>query len=200
MLHCLLIALGVLFLTLQCGATPLIEIMCDINGYQVPGVVDTGSEITVMSASCARRCKIYSLLDTKYAAKVSGVGTGEIVGAVKDQSFKIGQLRFGNKLSILRESRRDLIIGLDILDRFKSEIDLSQRTVKLKVRQDILNIPLLEKVQPSAAAVPPAKASTIAAPLKPVPAQITVQELSGGYYEDEEYDELYEDVVSMEGV
>lgn len=178
----------------------MIEIMCDINGYQVPAVVDTGSEITVMSASCARRCKIYNLLDTKYAAKVSGVGTGEIVGAVKDQSFKIGQLRFGNKLNILRESRRDLIIGLDILDRFKSEIDLSQRIVKLKVRQDILNIPLLEKVQPAASSKAALKASTIAAPLKPVPAQITVQELSGGYYEDEEYDELYEDVVSMEGI
>lgn len=195
MRQCMLFILLVLMLTLQSEAAPLIEVMCDINGYQVPGVVDTGSEITVMSASCARRCKIYNLLDSKYAAKVSGVGTGEIVGAVKDQSFKIGQLRFGNKLSILRESRRDLIIGLDILDRFKSEIDLSQRSVKLKVRGSTVNIPLLEQPQDSHST-----SSTKAMPKVPVPAQITVQELSGGYYEEDEYDELYDEEVSMEGV
>eukprot|EP01032_Pedospumella_encystans_P012975 gene12975-14969_t len=177
--------------------------MCDINGHTVPAVVDTGSEITVMSASCARRCKIYNLLDTKFAAKVSGVGTGEIIGAVQDQSFKIGKLRFGSKLSILRDSRRDLIIGLDILDRFQSEIDLSQRSVKMKVRGTTVKVPLVGDLRTSqtfpvlpSASVAPAKLATPAAP-------ITVQELSGGFYDEDNFEDdydLYDDVVSMEGV
>ena len=202
LVRCILGALVFLMFLLHCDASH-INIMCDINGHMVPAVVDTGSEITVMSASCARRCKIYNLLDTKFAAKVSGVGTGEIIGAVQDQSFKIGKLRFGSKLSILRDSRRDLIIGLDILDRFQSEIDLSQRSVKMKVRGTTIKVPLVDDLRTSQAApvlpsasVAPAKLTTPAAP-------ITVQELSGGFYEEDNFEDdydFYDDVVSMEGV
>lgn len=200
--RCMLSVLVFLVLLLHCDASH-INIMCDINGHTVPAVVDTGSEITVMSASCARRCKIYNLLDTKFAAKVSGVGTGEIIGAVQDQSFKIGKLRFGSKLSILRDSRRDLIIGLDILDRFQSEIDLSQRSVKLKVRGTTVKVPLVNDVRPSQS---PSVAPPLSVPAKmsvPMSAPITVQELSGGFYEEDGFDDdydLYDDEVSMEGV
>ena len=199
LVRCILGALVFLMFLLHCDASH-INIMCDINGHMVPAVVDTGSEITVMSASCARRCKIYNLLDTKFAAKVTGVGTGEIIGAVQDQSFKIGKLRFGSKLSILRDSRRDLIIGLDILDRFQSEIDLSQRSVKMKVRGTTVKVPLVGDLRQSQA--PPV--APLSVPTKvSVPPPITVQELSGGFYDEDGFDDdydLYDDVVSMEGV
>lgn len=186
-------------MALICESSHLIEIMCDVNGFSVPAVVDTGAEITVMSASCAKRCKIFNLIDPKHASRVSGVGTGEIIGGIEDHPLRIGPLRFGSKLSVLRHCRREFIIGLDILDRFKGEIDLSKRHVKLNVRGNSVKVPLLnklreirsfeyEKPEPVAAAAP-----------------ITVQELTGGFYNDEDsYEEdpveLDEERVSMEGV
>jgi hypothetical protein len=142
-----------------------------------------------MSASCAKRCKIFNLIDSKYAARVSGVGTGEVIGAIKEQSFKIGQLRFGNKLSVLKQSRRDLIIGMDILSRFKSEIDLNQGSVKLKVHGSTVNVPLLEQAKQNANIH-----RSVAQP------QITIQELSGGFYDGDDYEYLNDEVVSMEGI
>lgn len=198
----LILLLAIVLMTLMaCESSHLIEIMCDVNGFSVPAVVDTGSEITVMSASCAKRCKIFNLIDTKHATRVSGVGTGEIIGGIEDHPLRIGPVRFGTKLSVLRHCRRDFIIGLDVLDRFKGEIDLSKRQVKLNVRGNSVKVPLLnklreipsydqEKIEPAAATVP-----------------ITVQELSGGFYNDEnaedvdeELEELDGERVSMEGV
>lgn len=194
MLPSILLVMLVLVLTQCRGAAPrVVEIMCDINGYPVVGMVDTGSEITIMSSECAKRCKIHSLIDSKYKAKVTGVGTGDIVGAVNEQSFKIGHLRFANKLSILQNSRKDLVIGLDILDRFKSEIDLNKRSVKLHFRGSAINVPFNEGGM---------RKTAVEVQKLPVPPKVIVQELSGGFYENDlfEEDELYGDEVSMEGV
>eukprot|EP01032_Pedospumella_encystans_P013964 gene13964-16055_t len=174
--------------------------MCDVNGCQIPAVVDTGSEITVMSESCARRCKIFNAVDTSFAGKVNGVGTGEIIGAVENQSLHIGKLRFGTKLSVLRKCRRDLIVGLDVLERFQSEVNLSERSVTFKVRGTTVNVPFVG-VSPAIAK----PATPLSAPQLPTPAvaPTVIQELSGGFYENDfadEFDEIYDDVVSMEGV
>lgn len=196
------IVLMMLLCALQCIASRLVEVMCDINGFKVPAVVDTGSEITVMSESCARRCKIFNAVDTSFAGKVNGVGTGEIIGAVENQSLHIGKLRFGTKLSVLRKCRRDLIVGLDVLERFQSEIKLSERSMTFKVRGNTVNVPLVGHEQS------PAKAASVATTSLPplsISTPTAVQELSGGFYEDDnfnydEFDEIYDDVVSMEGV
>ena len=202
MLQFKLSALILMLCVLQCTASRLVEIMCDVNGYQIPAVVDTGSEITVMSESCAKRCKIFNAVDTRFAGKVNGVGTGEIIGAVENQSLHIGKLRFGTKLSVLRKCRRDLIVGLDVLERFQSEVNLSERLVTFKVRGTTVNVPLVGATQiatrtpfPLVTPQPPVSASVV------TPAAI--QELSGGFYENEfadDFDEIYDDVVSMEGV
>jgi len=190
-----------LLCVLQCTASCLVEIMCDVNGYQIPAVVDTGSEITVMSESCAKRCKIFNAIDISFAGKVNGVGTGEIIGAVENQSLHIGKLRFGTKLSVLRKCRRDLIVGLDVLERFQSEVNLSERSVTFKVRGTTVKVPVVGAA-PAIATQPP---TTLSAPQLPTPvaAPTVIQELSGGFYESDfadEFDEIYDDVVSMEGV
>lgn len=117
--------------------------MCEINGFLIPAIIDTGAEITVMSASCAKRCQISSYIDSRYAGKAIGVGSSEIIGGIEDLSFRLGPISFQNKISILRSSRCDFLIGLDILRRFQCDISLGQKTIKLKVRNNTIRLPLL---------------------------------------------------------
>jgi hypothetical protein len=189
-LVCLVITLVV---CARCSSGALIEIMCDINGYSIPAAVDTGSEITVMSTACAKRCQILNSVDTKLSGRVKGIGSsGEVIGAIKRQNFRIGPINFNNKLEVLRNSHRDLIIGLDVLERFNGVINLGKKTVRFDVQGNLIDVPILQFGRPKRAGSTP----------------ITVQELSGGFYESEvacgeepgvNCEEI-EERVSMEGV
>ena len=120
-----------------------IQVMCELNGFLIPAMVDTGAEITVMSAACAKRCRLSECIDTQYSGKAIGVGTGDIIGAINEQSMRIGPVSFLNKLSILRNSRCDMLIGLDVLRRFKCEINIGENVMKLSVRRNSIRIPLV---------------------------------------------------------
>jgi hypothetical protein len=123
-----------------------IQVMCEINGFIVPAVVDTGAEISVMSSSCARRCHVSSLIDTRYSGKAVGVGSSDILGGIENLCIKIGSINFNNKFSILRNSRCDLLIGLDILNKFQCELSLKDRFIKFQIRNDFVRIPLLSAI------------------------------------------------------
>lgn len=139
----LLLLLFLSIIVQSCGsAFEPIQVVCEINGQIVPAMIDTGAEITVMSASCARRCKVHNLIDTQHSGKAIGVGFSEIVGGIEGLGMRIGPLNFQTKVSILRNSRCDFLIGLDVLERFKSEISLKDKVLKLNVRGDEVRIPL----------------------------------------------------------
>ena len=120
-----------------------LQIACEINGYIIPAIVDTGAQISVMSESCARRCRVSNMVDGRFSGKAIGVGSSDILGRISELFMQVGPISFHNKVSILRESRVDLILGLDFLRRFKSEINLDERILKLKVRGRIIRISLL---------------------------------------------------------
>lgn len=182
--------LSVILLLGVCSQGALIEIMASINGYSIPAAVDTGSEITVMSASCAKRCQILNQVDTKLSGKVKGIGsTGEVIGAIRRQKLRLGSLNFVNRVDVLRDSHRDLIIGLDVLQRFNGVVHLGEKTLQLDVQGRPVVIPILSYGK---------------SPSPP----LTVQELSGGFRdesdeseeESDEYGNDNEERVSMEGV
>jgi hypothetical protein len=137
--------LALVFLCSLCSATSFepIQIMCEINGFLIPAIIDTGAEITVMSSSCANRCRISQKIDTQYAGHAIGMGSSEILGAIDDLYFKIGPLDFQNKISILRDSKCDFLIGLDVLRRFKCDISIGERVLKMDVRGNTIRIPLV---------------------------------------------------------
>jgi hypothetical protein len=124
------------------GSFQPVQVLCEINGYLVQGMVDTGAEISVMSSSCAKRCRVANLIDTQHSGKAIGVGSSDIVGGIDNLGMRIGPLNFQNKVSILRNSRCDLLIGLDILERFQCEVSLKEKILKFNVRGDQIKIPM----------------------------------------------------------
>jgi hypothetical protein len=142
---------AVLLLLLLTIVTPVasfvpIKVTCEINGFRIPAIIDTGAEVTVMSTSCAKRCHLLNQIDTQHCGEAIGVGSdsSEIVGGIERLGMRIGPLNFMNKLSVLRNSRCDLILGLDVLRRFNGDISLRDRTLKLYVRGEKVTVPFLD--------------------------------------------------------
>jgi hypothetical protein len=87
-----------------------------------------------MSQLCAKRCRINDLVDSRYSGQAVGMGSSDILGRINGLSMRVGPVSYQNQVCILRESRVDLILGLDFLRRFKCEINLDEKLLKLKVR------------------------------------------------------------------
>ena len=122
-----------------------LQVMCEVNGYTVPAIIDTGAQISIMSYSCAQRCRINNNIDTRYAGRAIGVGSSDILGRINGLNMKIGPISFDGKVSILRDSRVDFLIGLDFLKRFNCEVSFKDRALRLQVRHKFYKIPLLSE-------------------------------------------------------
>ena len=109
----------------------------------MPAIIDTGAQISIMSYGCAQRCRISGNIDTKYSGRAIGVGSSDILGRINGLNMKIGPISFDGKVSILRDSRVDFLIGLDFLKRFNCEVSFKENALRLIVRNKTYKIPLM---------------------------------------------------------
>ena len=120
-----------------------LQVMCEVNGYMIPAILDTGAQITIMSSSCAKRCHISNNIDTRYSGRAVGVGSSTIIGRISSLPMRIGPINFDGCVSVLHESRVDFLIGLDFLKRFKCEISIKNNILTLIARDRVFKVPLM---------------------------------------------------------
>lgn len=120
-----------------------LQVLCEVNGFAIPAIIDTGAQITIMSASCAKRCRISNLIDSRFAGRAIGVGSSDILGRINDLRLRIGPINFQSRISVLSDSSVDFLIGMDFLRRFKCDLCLTEGIMKLRVREKYIRIPLL---------------------------------------------------------
>lgn len=112
-----------------------------MNGFVIPAIIDTGAQITVMSDSCAKRCRIYGNIDKRFAGKAFGVGSSDILGRIDGLNMRVGPVSFQSRVSVLNNAGVDFLIGLDFLKRFRCEINMKENNLILQVRDKRIRVP-----------------------------------------------------------
>jgi len=148
------------------GRVLMLYINASINKHPLQAFVDSGAQMTIMSKSCATRCGIFHLLDTRFAGTAVGVGTGKILGRIHIVQLQIGDYHFPCSVTIMDDATlpragqkdanaetasaakpkdMDLLLGLDMLKRFNCSIDLLEHKLKFRLGGSTLETPFLHE-------------------------------------------------------
>lgn len=131
------------------GSFQPLQVSVNVNGYSVPAIIDTGAEVTVMSLSCAKRCRLAEAIDTRHSGTAVGIGSTDIVGRIDDLELKLGDTAsISNKIAVLRQSKCDFILGLDVLQKHNCDISFKNNRLRMTVKNKTVKIPLLSSKIP----------------------------------------------------
>ncbi|KAL3508320.1 hypothetical protein ACH5RR_027721 [Cinchona calisaya] len=103
----------------------------EVNGVPLKAFVDSGAQSTIISKSCAERCGLLRLLDTRYRGIAHGVGQKEIVGRIHVAPIKIGNNFYPCSFLVLDASNMEFLFGLDMLRKHQCMIDLKDNVLRV---------------------------------------------------------------------
>jgi hypothetical protein len=115
------------------GTISMLYVNIEINSVPIKAFVDSGAQSTIMSRSCAERCNVMKLLDTMYAGQAVGIGSAKILGRIHLTQMKFGNTFFPVSITVLDSEGVDFLLGLDMLRRYRSNIDLFNNVLRFGI-------------------------------------------------------------------
>lgn len=111
--------------------TTMLYVNCHINDHSAKAFVDSGAQMTFISADFARQCHVDHLIDTRWMGVARGVGTQNIVGRVHCVQLQIAGAFLQMSVSVLADQQMDILIGLDMLKRYQCVINLRRNVLEI---------------------------------------------------------------------
>jgi DNA damage-inducible protein 1 len=71
------------------GSVVMLYVDMMVNGQPIKVFVDSGAQMTIMTQSCAEKCNLMRLLDTRFAGMAVGVGSNPIIGKIHTCHMKV---------------------------------------------------------------------------------------------------------------
>jgi DNA damage-inducible protein 1 len=101
-----------------------------VNGVKQPAFIDSGAQMSIMGKTTAEKCGLLRLMDTRFAGKAVGVGTGKILGRVHMAPAEIQGHHIPMSISVMDQDGMDFLFGLDNLKRHQCSIDLQKNVLR----------------------------------------------------------------------
>lgn len=130
------------------GSVSMLYVDMEVNGVKQSAFIDSGAQMTIMSKSCAKKCGILRLLDTRFKGTAVGVGKAEILGRVHMAPLLVKGQHIPVSITVLDQEGMDFLFGLDNLKRHQCSIDLQKNVLRfpgLKLELDFLPEHLIPK-------------------------------------------------------
>jgi DNA damage-inducible protein 1 len=106
-----------------------------VNNIPIAAFIDSGAQMTVMSARVAEQCNLTRLIDRRFQGMAKGVGTSRILGRVHMAQVRLGEganaLFLPMSITVLEQNDMDFLIGLDQLKRHHMCIDLASNSLRV---------------------------------------------------------------------
>lgn len=102
----------------------LLYIKVSLNGHDVPALVDTGAQKSIIAPELVEKCELTHLVDKRYIMEARGVGQQTSVGRIHSVPILMGSETFAASLTVLNLNGVPLLVGLDWMKSFKIKIDL----------------------------------------------------------------------------
>ena len=119
-----------------------IFIKCEINGETITALVDTGAESNFMTASCAKRCYLTSLINTYFDCEIIGVlGRMKSLGDIHFIPLTIENTTITASFMIMKSNLVDMVLGIGTLNEYQCAIDMKTRTLtfeKINIKTALL--------------------------------------------------------------
>ena len=113
------------------ASVSMLYIDAAVNQVFVRAFVDSGAQTTIMSMSCARRCNIGHLIDTRFTGIAKGVGSSKILGRIHMVPMQLGSIFIPISITILEDDSMEFLFGLDNLKRHRCCIDLLSNVLRV---------------------------------------------------------------------
>lgn len=89
-------------------------------------MVDTGAQASVISLPLARELGMETRIDRRHQGVAAGVGRARIIGKISNVICELGHVEFPMDFIVLDAQDKILLLGLDLMRRYKCIVDLEK--------------------------------------------------------------------------